>query len=104
MKEFEWLAPSMKCICLSAEDYRGLNKLLHEMDKAEREGFVCVTTPEVERIFLTGGIHGRHRALKALSGTFKKVLCSQGVWRAVLICTGKMCHLELLQSLAAKLC
>ena len=32
---------------MNAEDYRGLNKVMHEMDQAEEEGFVAVTTPEI---------------------------------------------------------
>ena len=32
---------------MNAEDYRGLNKVMHEMDQAEGEGFVAVTTPEI---------------------------------------------------------
>ena len=36
-----------RCFKLNAEDYRGLNKVMHEMDQAEGEGFVAVTTPEI---------------------------------------------------------
>ena len=49
MKEFEWWAPSLKCFLLKAQDWRALDKILHAMDKAEEEGFVCITTPEATR-------------------------------------------------------